>query len=263
MRCGVVLDGLHALRRQRREHDPGRHLGSSSVRSCGERFYPIGRRPRCGYAGTMRRSLAVSLCLLGGLARARGRARMQPRSRRSSRATCRRARRSAQREPVDVNAQGLTPNGTADGRARRRRDPAPGADRPDGRRSSGSVPAPFQASGQRLVLALDHRQREPVDRRLGASRSSPRSTSACNPANARPSSRVRFRGRGFTGAPGRLRPLPAQGQAAQDRPARDRHRTVRDVRRAAAPTTDQAPAAPAAGWSRSTRSASSARRRAA
>jgi hypothetical protein len=103
------------------------------------------------------------------------------------------------REPIAVNAQGFTPNATAsvllDGtviEGQAQIDPMGGV--------VGPVPAPFQAKGQRpfslavvdnanpsiavsaqtLVTALDVRVR---------------------PANAKPSSRVRFRGRGFTGGP--------------------------------------------------------------
>ena len=164
--------------------------GSGSTRSVGG--------ARCGYAGTMRRLIAA-LLPVGGHARARGRgadaATLAPLK------ACYVSAGEAvgAREPIDVNAQGFTPNATAtvllDGaviQAQAQIDPMGGV--------VGPVPAPFQASGQRpftlsiidntnpsiavsaeaLVTALDVRVR---------------------PANAKPSSRVRFRGRGFTGGP--------------------------------------------------------------
>jgi hypothetical protein len=104
-----------------------------------------------------------------------------------------------QREPVGINAQGLTKNGTAtvavDGAVI---EPQAAID-PMGA-LAGSVSAPFQASGQRLFTLSITDNTNPA---LAVSAQSLVTALDVHvtPANARPSRRVRFRGRGFTGGP--------------------------------------------------------------
>lgn len=101
-----------------------------------------------------------------------------------------------ERELVRIDAQGFTPNGTAtvaiDGaviQAQAALDPA-GA-------LQGSVPAPFQPSGQRLFTLSITDNANPA---LAVSAQSLVTVIdvKVTPKNARPSQHVRFRGRGFT-----------------------------------------------------------------
>jgi hypothetical protein len=103
---------------------------------------------------------------------------------------------ATQRELIDINAQGFTKNGTAtvaiDGAVIQNNaalDPT-GA-------LQGSVPAPFQPSGQRLFTLSITDNANPA---LAVSTQSLVSTVdvKVTPKNARPARRVRFRGRGFT-----------------------------------------------------------------
>jgi hypothetical protein len=104
-----------------------------------------------------------------------------------------------QRERVDITAQGLTKNGTAtvavDGTVI---EPHAAID-PAGV-LAGAVQAPFQAQGQRLFTLTITDNTNP-----GLAVSAQSLVTALDvqvtPANARPSRRVRFRGRGFTGGP--------------------------------------------------------------
>jgi hypothetical protein len=102
-----------------------------------------------------------------------------------------------QRERVDIDAQGLTKNGTAtvafDGAVI---EPQAAID-PIGA-LLGSVQAPFQARGQRLFTLSITDNANPA---LAVSAQSLVTALdvRVTPANARPSRRVRFRGRGFTG----------------------------------------------------------------
>ena len=106
---------------------------------------------------------------------------------------------ATEREPVAVNAQGFTRNGTAtvavDGTVF---EPLAQIDPMGG--LAGSVPAPFQASGQRpftLSITDNTNPALAVAAQALVSAVDVRVT----PANARPSRRVRFRGRGFTRGP--------------------------------------------------------------
>jgi len=103
------------------------------------------------------------------------------------------------REPVNINAQGLTRNGTAtvaiDGTMladQAQVDPMGGL--------VGSLPAPFQARGQRpFTLSIMDNSNPALA--VSAQALVTALDVTVRPANARPSRRVRFRGRGFTGGP--------------------------------------------------------------
>jgi hypothetical protein len=146
----------------------------------------------------MRRSLALAVCLLAGsllpAAAARG----------ATLAPLKPCYVSAgptadARQPIDVNAQGFTPNGTAsvgiDGTVIEddaQIDPMGGI--------VGPVPAPFQARGQRLfTLSLADNMNPSIA--VSAQALVTALDVRVRPANAKPSSRVLFRGRGFTGGP--------------------------------------------------------------
>jgi hypothetical protein len=103
------------------------------------------------------------------------------------------------REQISIMAQSFTPNATATVAI----DGAPlmtNAQVDPLGTISGSIAAPFQASGQRpFTLSITENQNaantvsaQSLVSALGVS---------VKPANARPASRVRFRGRGFTGGP--------------------------------------------------------------
>jgi hypothetical protein len=106
---------------------------------------------------------------------------------------------ATEREPVAVNAQGFTKNGTAtvavDGTViqdQAQLDPM-GA-------LLGSVPAPFQPQGQRpFTLSITDNANPGLA--VGAQSLVTALDVRVTPANARPSRRVRFRGRGFTAGP--------------------------------------------------------------
>jgi hypothetical protein len=104
-----------------------------------------------------------------------------------------------QREPVAINAQNLTTNGTAavalDGAVIQ---PQAAID-PMGA-LVGSVPAPFQVRGQRLfTLSITDNANPSVP--LTAQSLVTALDVRVTPSDARPSRRVRFHGRGFTGGP--------------------------------------------------------------
>jgi hypothetical protein len=103
------------------------------------------------------------------------------------------------REQIAIMAQGFTPNQTAtvalDGApvmTNAQVDPL-GA-------ISGSIAAPFQARGQR-PFTLSITENENPANAVGAQSLVTALDVSVKPADARPSSRVRFRGRGFTGGP--------------------------------------------------------------
>ena len=104
-----------------------------------------------------------------------------------------------QRELIDINAQNLTKNGTAavalDGAVIQ---PQAAID-PMGA-LVGSVPAPFQARGQRLFTLSVTDNANPAAPLMAQSLVSALDVRV-TPADARPSRRVRFHGRGFTGGP--------------------------------------------------------------
>jgi hypothetical protein len=104
-----------------------------------------------------------------------------------------------QREPVVINAQGLTKNGTATVAVDGTVFEAQAAIDPMGT-LSGSVPAPFQEHGQRLFTLSITDNANPA-LALSAQSLVTALDVRVTPANARPSRRVRFRGRGFTGGP--------------------------------------------------------------
>jgi hypothetical protein len=102
-----------------------------------------------------------------------------------------------QREPVVINAQGLTKNGTATVAVDGTVFEAQAAIDPMGT-LSGSVPAPFQEHGQRLFTLSITDNTNPA-LALSAQSLVTALDVRVTPGNARPSRRVRFRGRGFTG----------------------------------------------------------------
>jgi hypothetical protein len=143
-----------------------------------------------------------------------------------------------QRERVNINAQGLTKNGTAtvalDGGVL---EPEAAVD-PMGA-LLGSVQAPFQASGQRLFTLSIADNANPA---LAVSAQSfvTALDVRVTPANARPSRRVHFRGRGFTGGPtvyahyvrkGKLRKTVQLATAAGPCGTFDVHRRQLPIRR--------------------------------
>jgi hypothetical protein len=103
----------------------------------------------------------------------------------------------AQREQIDIDASGLTPNGSAivalDGTVLQDKaqvDPAGHV--------VGAIPAPFQAAGQR-PFTLTVTDNANTANAVAATSLVTTLSVRVRPADARPSSRVRFRGRGFTG----------------------------------------------------------------
>jgi hypothetical protein len=144
----------------------------------------------------MRRLPVLAVCALAGLlapaatARAATLAPLKP---------CYVSADIADREQIGIDAQGFTPNGAAtvaiDGAviwSDRQVDPL-GA-------LTGTVPAPFEAKGQRpfsLAIADNTDPAIAVSAQSLVTALDVRVT----PSDARPSSRVRFRGRGFTGGP--------------------------------------------------------------
>lgn len=103
------------------------------------------------------------------------------------------------REKIDVRAQGFTPNAAAsvliDGAVVL-------ADRQIDQTGTlaGGVPVPYQASGQRLFTLTITEQGNAANTASAQSLVTALDVSVTPPA-ARPSSRVRFRGRGFTAGP--------------------------------------------------------------
>jgi hypothetical protein len=105
----------------------------------------------------------------------------------------------AQRQPIDIDAQGFTPNGAAsialDGQVI-----LPEAQVDPSSRILGELPAPFQAAGQRpFTLTITDKTNSAIS--VAATSLITALDVHVRPADARPSSRVRFRGRGFTGGP--------------------------------------------------------------
>lgn len=103
------------------------------------------------------------------------------------------------REQISIMAQGFTPNQTATVAL----DGAPvmtNAQVDPLGTISGSIAAPFQARGQRpFTLAIT--ENENAANAVSAQSLVTALDVSVKPANARPASRVRFRGRGFTGGP--------------------------------------------------------------
>src|SRR5215207_8632477 len=156
--------------------------GSGSTRSVGG--------ARCGYAAAMRRPLAVAVPLLAGSLAAAAPA---PAATLAPLKACyvSAGRANTEREPIAINAQGFTPNGTAtvslDGVAVQPMtaiDPA-GA-------IAGSLPAPFQARGQRPFTLSILENGNPANAVAAESLVTTLDVRV-TPSNARPSSRVRFR----------------------------------------------------------------------
>lgn len=102
----------------------------------------------------------------------------------------------AQREPIEINASGLTPNGTAvvalDGAVVLAKAQVDALGQ-----IIGALPAPFQAAGQR-PFTLSITDNSNTTKAVAASSLVTALDVRVRPADARPSSRVRFRGRGFT-----------------------------------------------------------------
>src|SRR3954470_17538892 len=103
------------------------------------------------------------------------------------------------REQISIMAQGFTPNTVAS-------VAIDGAELMDNAQVdplgnvAGSIAAPFQARGQR-PFTLSLTQNDNAANTISAQSLVTALDVTVKPANARPSSRVRFRGRGFTGGP--------------------------------------------------------------
>jgi hypothetical protein len=145
----------------------------------------------------MRRPLALSLCLLAGslVPVAADAATLAP----LKACYVSAGQAAGEREPIGINAQGFTPNATAsvllDGavvEGQAQIDPMGGV--------VGPMPAPFQPSGQRL-FSLSVVDNTNPSIAVSAQALVTSLDVRVRPTNAKPSSRVRFRGRGFTGGP--------------------------------------------------------------
>jgi hypothetical protein len=147
----------------------------------------------------MRRSIAVAASVLAGSLAPAAAAQTPPTLAPLSQCYATAGPDPTQRELVTIDARGFTPNGTAtvaiDGaviQATAALDPA-GA-------LQGTVPAPFQPSGQRLFTLSITDNANPA-LALSAQSLVTAIDVKVTPKNARPSRHVRFRGRGFTTGP--------------------------------------------------------------